>query len=187
MLGNVAKIIFKDFGRSSKAFISSSCLPYFPSFVAVVDKGSCCEHAVHWLFLILLSDTLDSQIRNATREVSEWCGERGEESGPGIFKQNICTRTECQPSCKVGRCAPLPCPPAGSDRKVIRTICHFPFRETRNQGGSNAWMINCFLLFLWTSTAIPLGPSHLMDWWTSSMGLERIPYPSIWAALRGFF
>ena len=67
---------------------------------AVADHGSFCDH--YW-FLILLSDTLDSQIKKAIKKVSVWCKERGKERGPGVSKQNIYTRTECQAPSKVGR------------------------------------------------------------------------------------
>lgn len=71
MLGNLENmIIFKESGRPSKP-------PFLPPSVAVADQGDIGNHPIHCLFLLLLSDGSDSQIRKAIRKVSEWCGERG--------------------------------------------------------------------------------------------------------------
>lgn len=105
MLGSVKKTIFKDFGRLLKAFISSPFLPFFPPLSKQLTR-----EAVVTPRSLAVSHSVERHLgfpnTKCNQEGFRVTGESGKESGPGIFKQNICTRPECQPSSQVGRWAP---------------------------------------------------------------------------------
>jgi hypothetical protein len=131
--------------------------PACPFFVIVVDQGSLGDHPLHCLFLILLNDTLDSQIRKAIWKVSEGGGEGGRREG-----QAFSGRTFAQ-----GQSATLParlkdglC--SRSDKKVITITCHFPLRQTWETKWAQFLGGKLSFALPLTSRPVLLDPFHLM-------------------------
>lgn len=89
MLGSLENgMIFKDFERPLKDAYPLSPLPD-PVLSLVSFLCDCSligklwrSHNLFLLFHILLSDTLDSQVRKIIRKIPEWCGERRKQRGP---------------------------------------------------------------------------------------------------------
>lgn len=125
MLGQLEnKIIFKNFGRPSDISISSS----FHGFSLLCDQGSFGDHTMHWFF----SHFVERHLRFPNKESNQegfrvkW-RERERERERHTFSSRTFTQ---------GQSARLPARLADrassrqSDKKVIRTTCHFPLRPT---------------------------------------------------------
>lgn len=107
-------------------------------------------------------------------------GRRMEEGGSSIFKQNIDTGQNCYPLSKASETRPLAEWVMGLEQTHLpRPLV--PMWEPKC--GPSLHSELCFALPL-TSPSVLLGPSHLMDWLTSSMGKETSPYPRPWTQLE---
>lgn len=176
MLGNLENmIIFKESGRPSKASIS-------PSFCCCSWPGR------HWQSpnSLLISPF-----------VERWFGFPNKKSNQEGFRvmwregdwregQAFSSRTLAQgQSAKLTARLADSASGSQSDKKVIRITCHFPLRQVWEPKWKQFLGGKLFFALPLTLRSILLGPSHLMDWLTSSIGKAKSPYPRIWAGLRG--